>query len=145
MCVVFINSFIERSLFFNMEVFNKIVELKICLFNRFDESVYSFIVKFNKNIFLELWFSFFNLKEMKIFYFNIIVSGKLMGVFLYFRNMIEKVVGLKVFVMNKYIVVEGIWLNGKILKEVVVFLYCNEIVVSKLFLILLINDKWKMV
>ena len=145
MCAVFTNSSIERSLSLNMEVLNKTVELKTRLFNRPDESAHSFTAKFNKNILLESWFSFSNLKEMKTLHFNTTVSGKSMGASLYFRNTTEKAVGLKASVMNKYIAVEGTWLNGKTLKEAAVLLYCNETVVSKLSLTLLTNDKRKMV
>ncbi|XP_068726618.1 uncharacterized protein [Montipora capricornis] len=144
-CAVFTNSSIERSLSLNMEVLNKTVELKTRMFNRPDESAHSFTAKFNKNILLESWFSFSNLEEMKTLHFNTTVSRKSIGASLYFRNTTEKAVGLKASVMNKYIAVEGIWLNGKTLKEAAVLLYCNETVVSKLSLTLLTNDKRKMV
>lgn len=100
-CVVFLNSLVEISMFFNLMIFNRIGELKMQWYKNFIEYVNCLIVKFYNIVFFEFWMSYINFIELRSIYFNIIVLNRFVDIIFYFCNCIVKVIGFNVIVMKK--------------------------------------------
>ena len=136
-CAVFTNSSTERSMALNLTVLNRTGELKT---QRFIDPVRCgtrVTAKFNKTIFFESWVSLFHTNELKSLHFNATVVNKSVGASLYFRNDTEKAIGFNATVLKKQVGVEGVWLNGKTLKEAAVVLFWNKTVAAKSFVMFL--------
>ncbi|KAL9951489.1 hypothetical protein ACROYT_G044158 [Oculina patagonica] len=143
-CAIFTNSSAEKSMALNLTVLNRTGELKTERFVTPSSCASRVTAKFNNTIFFESWMSFLHTNELKSLHFNTTVVNKSAGATLYFRNDTEKAIGFNATVLKKQVGVEGVWLNGKTLKEAAVLLFWNKTVVAKSSLALLKNTQRKM-
>ena len=144
-CAIFTNSSDEKSLSFNFTILNRTGELKTQWVKSRVEMANRVTVKFNRTTLLESWLSFLHTTEKKSLSFNTTVINRSASASLYFRNTTVKAIGFEATVLKKHVGVEGVWLNGKTLKEAAVQLFWNKTVVAKTTLKLLNNSNRKMV
>ena len=144
-CAIFTNSSDEKSLSLNFTILNRTGELKTQWVKNRVEMANRVTVQFNRTTLLESWLSFLHSTEKKSLNFNTTVINKSASASLYFRNTTVKAIGFEATVLKKHVGVEGVWLNGKTLKEAAVQLFWNKTVVAKTTLKLLNNSNRKMV
>ena len=144
-CAIFTNSSDEKSLSLNFTILNRTGELKTQWVKNRVEMANRVTVQFNRTTLLESWLSFLHSTEKKSLNFNTTVINNSASASLYFRNTTVKAIGFEATVLKKHVGVEGVWLNGKTLKEAAVQLFWNKTVVAKTTLKLLNNSNRKMI
>ncbi|PFX28884.1 Apolipophorin [Stylophora pistillata] len=142
-CAVFSNSSVEKSMSLNLTVLNRTGELKTQWFKNPTETANRLTAKFNKTVFFESWMSYMHPTELKSIHFNTTIVNRSADATFYFRNGSEKAIGFNATVLKKHVGFEGVWLNGKILKEAAVHLFWNKSTLAKSSLMFLNNTQRK--